>query len=144
MTKPRISATVDEDIKRYLDQPHINASAFVNRLLTEAINGNGTNRSMLELRESQLQSQRKSLQSQLETVESDLAFIREQLQSVDTEAQAETNKEIEQTIRQIEVTKLSSTGVTVITKDKVIEELTADLPIDVEEAKRLAVERYEQ
>lgn len=77
MSKENISATVDEDVARFLGQDHVNASGLINKLVKEYKDGDDTDGAVLRLREEQLKSELESLNDQRESKRKELERIRQ-------------------------------------------------------------------
>lgn len=80
------SVNLDKDLAdHFSNDPGKNLSGTVNKLLRQYIGGDTGERSMLELRETQLQSDIQSLETTLETKRNELADVQERLAELDAQ-----------------------------------------------------------
>ncbi|MFB1066471.1 hypothetical protein [Natrinema sp. H-ect4] len=85
MSKDRKTFSLDPDVADYLDDPSINASGLVNRLLREYFEGGGSQGMMVELRKQQLRHEKQSLEQQQEVIDEELERLDEQEEKASTE-----------------------------------------------------------
>jgi len=96
MSKENISATVDEDVAEYLDQPGRNRSETINEAVKAYRSAAGNEKAMINLRLEQLRTQRRSLESDLENVESEIEALEDRRDELEREEQAEENEVIKE------------------------------------------------
>lgn len=78
-SKKRVSASVDPDVARYLQQTSVNASGLINKLVKKHQTAGGTQQAMLELRRDQLQSELNDLENSVEVKENELQQVEQKL-----------------------------------------------------------------
>lgn len=99
--KRRISATVDPEVKAYLQRDDVNCSGLINKLVKQHLSGGTTEEAMLRLRLEQVKSQRTELQERLDsktteeqTLEDRLEQLESSRESVLDDAEAVFNKDM--------------------------------------------------
>lgn len=89
MTRERISATVEPNVKEQLEREDVNTSGLVNRLLKQHLQAGGDSEEMLLLRKEQLQSEIEQHESSIETLEKQLNQVNERLAQIREEQQSD-------------------------------------------------------
>jgi chromosome segregation ATPase len=84
MSKKNISATVDEDVERFLSQEHINTSGLINDLVSQYMQGGTEQAAMLRLREEQLRSELEALKQQRESKRKELERLTQSREEIES------------------------------------------------------------
>lgn len=95
MSRERISATVEPNVKEYLEKDQINASGLINKLLKQHFQAGGDNEEMLQLRKEQLQSEIEQHKSSIGTLENELEKVNERLDTIREEKQTDLEEAME-------------------------------------------------
>ncbi len=94
--KKRTSVTVDEDVLEQLQaREDINVSGLVNRMLRDYVQGDESERAVLEARVERLEDDVADLEQQLKQKRSQLEDARNQLEAYDNRKQNELERELE-------------------------------------------------
>lgn len=108
MTKERLSASVDPEVKSYLSQEGVNASELVNKLVKEQMGGSKSEIAMIELRLEQVRSKIEHHESETERLKSQEKQLLKRKNNLQEEQQQETENEKARIISKFDVVELSS------------------------------------
>ena len=124
--KQRRTLSLDAEVDDYLDQPHINASGFVNDLVKRHMNGGGD--AIREFRIRQLEDEAEDHADRAERKREQA----ERLKQLNEEEEAEHEEELESVIEQLSDVPRDPTNPAIKTKAKKVgmtpEELIEELP----------------
>jgi len=86
--KERISATVDPEVKEYLDQQDINTSGLINKLIKQHMGAGDSTRGILELRRDQIEAEIQSLNTRVDHKEAELEKVDSRLGDLDEQQES--------------------------------------------------------
>lgn len=132
VSKPNISATVDEDVHEFLQQDHINISGLVNRCLREYMNTGGDVSAVRDLRIQQLEDDAADLQNRAENKRERAEELRAAIESSE---QAREEERLERALDRLEMVPANPENGFII-------EQAEDLEITPEELAREVAEEY--
>lgn len=85
--KEHVSATVDPEVKAFLDREGVNTSATINKLVKKQMGVGGDDQTLIELRIQQIESQIERKEGELESLRAELKALKKKRDENESERQ---------------------------------------------------------
>lgn len=140
-----VSARIDDDIARLLDEPGRNKSETINEALNQYFDAQGGKKTIAKMRLDQVNDEITELESRLEVKYERKQHLQEVLEQQETEQEKEEQELWNQALSLLSFEEnIVDNGVRITSKDEAIEDFADDLGMDVEAFKDELKTRYKQ